>query len=128
MVAHVFISGFVQGVGFRQFIKNSARKIGLAGWVRNLDDGRVEAVFSGSKESIEETISICKKGPFLSEVKEVEVMWEKNLPAGGENYQLIAECDEPEQDRMWRAGPPPGGLESNELVFRDHLCPLTRPV
>ena len=79
MVAHVFISGFVQGVGFRQFTKRSAGKIGLTGWAKNLSDNRVEAVFQGSKEQIEKIISICKKGPFLSEVKDVEVVWEEKL-------------------------------------------------
>lgn len=75
-VAHIFISGFVQGVGFRQFIKINADKLGLKGWVRNLPDGRVEAVFEGSKEKIEEGISLCRKGPLLSEVKRVNVRWE----------------------------------------------------
>ncbi len=77
MVAHIFISGFVQGVGFRQFIKRSASKIGVTGWVKNLEDGRIEAIFVGNKEKIEEIISLCNnKGPFLSEVKKVDVIWE----------------------------------------------------
>lgn len=75
--AHIFVSGFVQGVGFRQFVKNKATELGLAGWVKNLPDNRVEAVFAGSKEQIEKIISICRKGPFLSEVKDIEVLWEK---------------------------------------------------
>ena len=75
MLVHIFISGFVQGVGFREFIKRSARKLGLTGWVRNLLDNRVEAVFCGSKEQIEKIITICRKGPFLSEVRDVEVLW-----------------------------------------------------
>ena len=80
MVAHIFISGFVQGVGFRQFVKRNAIKLGLTGWVKNLSDNRVEAVFVGAKEQIEKIISICEKGPFLSEVKDVEVIWEKDKP------------------------------------------------
>ncbi len=78
VVARVFVSGFVQGVGFRQFVKRSARKLGLTGWVKNLPDNRVEAVFCGSKEQIEKIIMICEKGPFLSEVKDVNVVWEEN--------------------------------------------------
>lgn len=50
---------------------------GLSGWVKNLPDGRVEAIFVGSKEKIEEMISLCKKGPFLAEVENVEVFWEE---------------------------------------------------
>ncbi len=77
MVAHIFISGFVQGVGFRRFVRYEALKLGLTGWIRNLKDNRVEAVFCGSKEQIERIIPICKKGPFLSEVKDVQVLWDK---------------------------------------------------
>ncbi len=80
-MCHIFISGFVQGVGFRQFIKRNSLKLGLAGWVKNLPDNRVEGVFQGSREDIEKIISICKKGPFLSEVKDVEVLWEKGSEA-----------------------------------------------
>lgn len=77
MQAYVLIFGFVQGVGFRQAVKRKAKSLGLTGWVKNLPDNRVEALFSGSKEKIEEAILFCKKGPFLSEVKHVEVEWEK---------------------------------------------------
>ena len=76
MVAHIFISGFVQGVGFRQFVKNNADERNLTGWVRNLPDGRVEAVLQGRKKDIESVILLCKKGPFLSEVENVELIWE----------------------------------------------------
>jgi len=74
---HLYISGFVQGVGFRQFIKINADRLKLKGWVRNLPDDRVEAVFQGSKEKIKEMISLCKKGTFLAEVESVDVLWEK---------------------------------------------------
>lgn len=76
--AQVFISGFVQGVGFRQYLKRYARKIGVTGWVRNLSDGRVEAIFAGDQEQIDKLISFCRKGPFLSEVKSVDVVWENS--------------------------------------------------
>lgn len=83
LAAHIYISGFVQGVGFRQFIKKRARNLGITGWVRNTKDNRVEAVFecSGqsekiSKERIENLIDFCRKGPFLAEVKDVLVNWE----------------------------------------------------
>jgi len=77
MVARIFVFGFVQGVGFRQAVKRKARFLGLTGWIKNLPDNRVEALFSGPKEQIEEAINFCKKGPFLSEVKHVEVKWEE---------------------------------------------------
>lgn len=88
MTAHVFISGFVQGVGFRQFIKKFALGFGLTGWVKNLPDNRIEAVFSGPKENIEKIILICKKGPFLSEIKDVEVMWE-DIRGNFESFEIV---------------------------------------
>lgn len=74
--AHIFIEGFVQGVGFRQFVKNKALKRGLFGWVRNLPDGRVEALLQGDKTNIETVIMLCRKGPFTASVENVEVLWE----------------------------------------------------
>lgn len=73
MRAHVYISGFVQNVGFRQFVKKEARKIGLTGYAKNLPDGRVEVLLQGRKESIDKMILLCRKGPFLSEVKDITV-------------------------------------------------------
>jgi len=73
---HVFISGHVQGVSFRYFVKSNARKLGLTGWVRNTEDGGVEAVFSGEKEKIEKMIAFCREGPMLAEVKQVGFEWE----------------------------------------------------
>lgn len=75
--AHIFVSGFVQGVGYRQFLKKNALKRGLKGWVRNLIDGRVEVVLQGDKKSIEELLHVCIRGPFLAEVKNIVVEWEE---------------------------------------------------
>ena len=88
MTAKVFISGFVQGVGFRQFILRQAQHLRLTGWVRNLADNRVESVFQGSKEQIEKMISICKKGPFLSEVKDVNVAWKDNPKEAYKTFEV----------------------------------------
>lgn len=75
--AHVFISGTVQGVGFRYFVRSNAKKLGLTGWVRNTEDGGVEAVFQGEGEKIEEMIGVCRKGPMLSEVEQIGFEWEE---------------------------------------------------
>lgn len=72
MAVHVYISGFVQGIGFRQFLKNNARKLNIKGWVKNLPDGRVEAMFAGDQSNIKTMVEFCRKGPFLAEVKNVE--------------------------------------------------------
>lgn len=76
--AHIFISGFVQGIGFRQFVKKQALRRDLTGYVKNLPDGRVEAVLQGRRENIEKMVLLCSKGPFLSEVENIDVVWEDN--------------------------------------------------
>lgn len=78
--AHVFISGLVQRVGFRAYIRSSARKLHLTGWTQNLSDGRVEAILQGEKHAIEKLIHLCNRGPFLAEVERVVVIWEESGP------------------------------------------------
>jgi acylphosphatase len=75
MTSRVFILGFVQGVGFRRFVKKNALGLGLKGWVKNLPDGRVEALVQGSKENIEKLVKLCEKGTFFSDIKSVQVEW-----------------------------------------------------
>ncbi len=75
--AHVYISGRVQGVFFRATTREEARKRRVKGWVKNLTDGRVEAVFEGEKEDIEEMIDFCNKGPRAADVKETKVEWKE---------------------------------------------------
>jgi acylphosphatase len=72
-MVHVLISGKVQNIGFRQFIKSNAIKLNLKGWVRNLPDGRVEAMITGEHKNIKQMILLCRKGPFLAEIKNVEI-------------------------------------------------------
>lgn len=67
-----FVSGRVQGVGFRWFVEKQAREIGLGGWVRNLDDGRVEAYAVGTLEQLDQLAARLHQGPSLSEVRGVE--------------------------------------------------------
>ena len=78
MTARIFVLGFVQGVGFRQFVKKNALNLELKGWVKNLPDGRVEVLVQGSKENIEKLVAICEKGTFLSDIKSVQIEWEKD--------------------------------------------------
>lgn len=88
MTANIFISGFVQGVGFRQFIKKEAQKLGLSGYVKNNPDNRVEVMAQGSKEQIEKLIKHSEKGPFLSEVKNVAVEW-VNLDEVYKDFEIL---------------------------------------
>jgi len=69
----IFIEGTVQGVFFRKFIQENAEKLGLKGFVRNLDNGKVEVIVEGKDENTNEMIRVCKRGPAHSEIKEVEV-------------------------------------------------------
>jgi len=74
---HVYISGLVQGVFFRANTKRMADTLGIKGWVKNLPDGRVEAVFEGEKEKVEAMIRWCHKGPPSAVVEKVEVIDEE---------------------------------------------------
>ncbi|OGL41409.1 MAG: acylphosphatase [Candidatus Schekmanbacteria bacterium RIFCSPHIGHO2_02_FULL_38_11] len=70
------VKGFVQGVGYRYFTVREAANLGLNGHVKNLYDGNVETVAEGEKKEIEKFILRLKKGPSLSKVTDVEVVWE----------------------------------------------------
>jgi acylphosphatase len=74
--AHVYVSGRVQGVFFRDSTRERAEQLGLAGWVRNLPDGRVEALFEGSSEDVREMVRWCAEGPSHAEVVDVETEFE----------------------------------------------------
>jgi acylphosphatase len=73
---HVLIEGRVQGVFFRAATRDEARARGLAGWARNLPDGRVEALFEGDKRAVENMLAWCHKGPPYAYVSRVEVEWQ----------------------------------------------------
>lgn len=77
---HVWVTGRVQGVFFRASCAQRASELGLAGWVRNLPDGRVEAVFEGEPSSVAEAIDWCRTGPPHARVRDVAVTVE---PAAG---------------------------------------------
>jgi acylphosphatase len=75
--AHVWISGLVQGVNFRWYTVEQARQRDVGGWVRNLGDGRVEAVFEGDRADVESMIEWIRTGPRHARVSAVEVEWEE---------------------------------------------------
>ena len=75
--AHVYVSGRVQGVFFRSETRQLAQIQDVTGWVRNLADGRVEAVFEGEEENVKKLIDFCRKGSRWSKVAKVEVSWEQ---------------------------------------------------
>ena len=67
------VSGMVQGVGFRYFTCREGRRIGVTGWVRNLDDGRVEALAEGTDEELEEFERALGRGPAGASVTNIHV-------------------------------------------------------
>ena len=75
--AHIYVSGRVQGVSFRYYTQQQALDYGLLGWVRNLWDGRVEAVFEGQLDAIQQMLRWCHHGPSSARVEKVEVHWEE---------------------------------------------------
>ena len=72
---HLRISGRVQGVFFRHNGKKHSQKLGLHGWIKNLDDGRVEIIAEGEEGKLRELLAFCKKGPLMSRVDKVEEEW-----------------------------------------------------
>ncbi|MFB6127388.1 MAG: acylphosphatase [Halolamina sp.] len=84
--AHVFVSGRVQGVYYRASTRDAARDRGVAGWVRNLDDGRVEAVFEGDPDAVEGMVEWCHTGSPQSMVDDVSVEYE--TPEGLSGFEI----------------------------------------
>jgi acylphosphatase len=74
-------AGRVQGVFYRQSTVDAAARLGLRGWVRNLPDGRVEALAEGPRAALEALLDFCRRGPPAARVERVEVEW---LEAGGD--------------------------------------------
>jgi acylphosphatase len=69
---HVLIHGRVQGIGYRAWTEDTARDLGLQGWVRNRRDGAVEAVFAGSGEDVAKMIEACRQGPYGAHVTGID--------------------------------------------------------
>lgn len=84
--AHVYVTGKVQGVYYRATTRDTATERGIDGWVRNLPDGRVEAVFEGPQPAVEKMIDWCHEGSPAARVTDVEVTYED--PAGINGFEI----------------------------------------
>ncbi|SFL13334.1 acylphosphatase [Halogranum rubrum] len=84
--AHVYVSGRVQGVFYRASTRDAAEEHGVDGWVRNLDDGRVEAVFEGSESSVESMVEWCHTGSTAADVDSVDAEYEE--PQGENGFRI----------------------------------------
>ncbi|MFH1365197.1 MAG: acylphosphatase [archaeon] len=73
----IYLEGTVQGVFFRNFVKEEAEKIDLKGFVRNLEDGRIEIFLEGDYVSVDKMIEICRKGPKHAQIRNLEIRPEK---------------------------------------------------
>jgi len=84
--AHVYVSGKVQGVFFRATTRDTAQEHGVDGWVKNLDDGRVEAVFEGDPDAVDAMVDFCYDGSDMASVSTVEVTEEE--PEGIDGFEI----------------------------------------
>jgi acylphosphatase len=80
---HVWISGLVQGVWYRESCREQARALGVTGWVRNLADGRVEAVFEGPPAAVDRAVAWCHGGPRRARVDTVQIAEEEAVGESG---------------------------------------------
>jgi acylphosphatase len=74
---HVTVSGDVQGVFFRETARRKATEAGVSGWITNRSDGRVEAVFEGPAEAVDDLVEYCRVGPTAATVEDVDVQTEE---------------------------------------------------
>ena len=86
--AHIYVSGLVQGVSFRWYAIQHARRLGVGGWVRNLADGRVEAVFEGPADAVDAMVAWAREGPPAASVAGVEVFSEEPEGLSEFDYEL----------------------------------------
>lgn len=84
IVRHLWITGRVQGVGFRFHMQREARRLGVTGWVRNRHDGSVEAMIQGSAEAVERLIAWARRGPDSAVVSAVKIS-----EGSGEHAQFV---------------------------------------
>lgn len=84
---HVYVGGLVQGVFFRAATRQAAVELNITGWVRNMGDGRVEAVFEGKDADVEKMIAWCKIGPPAAIVEKVTTM-EENYTGDFNNFSI----------------------------------------
>ena len=84
--AHVFVSGTVQGVFYRATTREQASEHGVDGWVRNLEDGRVEAVFEGPEPAVESMVEWCHEGSPAATVEDVAV--DDEDPEGLDGFEI----------------------------------------
>ena len=85
---HLHVSGKVQGVGFRYHTQSTATRLGVGGWVRNTQDGRVEIVVEGEEAIVEKFLAWCRQGPTSSKVDEVAVEKRESVSSAAPTFDI----------------------------------------
>ena len=75
--AHAMISGTVQGIFYRSAVRSRAKILFVNGWIKNLPDGRVEGVFEGDRDDVDELIDFCRTGHPQAAVLDIDVEWQR---------------------------------------------------
>ena len=88
--ARVLVRGRVQGVGFRESTRRCAEELGLTGWVRNLRDGRVEALLEGERGAVDRGLDFVRQGPRFAEVERVEIADYQEEPPTTKRFEVVA--------------------------------------
>lgn len=83
---HILVSGKVQGVGYRMSVLQVAKRLNLNGWVKNLSDGRVEAIFEGNMSDVEQMLGWCRQGNSIAVVQDIAVKQE--TPEGIQSFEI----------------------------------------
>lgn len=87
MRVHLHLSGRVQGVGFREFTRRTARRLGLGGWVRNLAAGDVEVIADGERAALEALVTALRRGPSGAYVRDIRQEWQC-IPDGEKEFVI----------------------------------------
>jgi acylphosphatase len=90
----ILVSGVVQQVGYRAWTMRTARELGVNGWCRNLDDGRVEIFAEGEESALNALAKKCERGPTYAEVSAVKV--EPRTPRGLKSFVMMQDAEKPE--------------------------------
>jgi len=95
---HIIVSGHVQGVFFRYATQSVGEKLGLDGWVRNLYDGRVEAIAEGTRDELEKLLSFVKEGPQGARVENLRFEWNDHRGDPGKGFRVAPTSPAPVKD------------------------------
>ena len=90
-LVNIRVTGLVQGVFFRVSTQNKAIELGISGWVRNCNDGSVEALFQGSVDQINAMLEWCSRGPELARVDHVQIITKKDCTNPQEGFTILHE-------------------------------------